>query len=1436
MTEAVRTAIAASLAAFLPLAGLAATVSVDELCEGMGTVSSLQRSAADGRVSLTLRASAADGFSFSGWTVDGAEPDWGKDRRLPSLTGVLVAADANVRAEFVRPEDDRLEFDVADAFAELVCGESVSLPLEIESASYPTLRFSGLPAGLSFNAQTLSVSGAPSAPGVYVVTVSGKNASGYGFSQTFRSVVGNLSGSRLSGNDAEIPLGAYATLGFDDLFLCDGAVSAVGLTGLPDGLAWNSDWRLVYGTPAKPGTFAVRADVAFEDGAAETATLFLRVAPPAPSEHGVDLASLDDIRVGDVFDAREAEIGSYARSEGVVSVSGLPKGLSVQTWTDGDVRHYGISGMASSAGLYVVSVVVAEFDGDAVTNVATQAEVIVADAPSVYLRTGIYGDSDPSAGTVSGGGAVSIGSRATVSASASRGNVFAGWYDENGEPLQFEGNVDYRTPRITFEAGTDLFVYSLYARFVRSSADGAVAVGNLDGEYFMLSRGEQFDHLFSVQSLSLPTLTFRGLPAGVAYIAEGDGTFSLYYDPSAGVALEPGRYSVSLSAANASHATATAAFGIEVANIVDPRIDVKDDYGAFAPGKAIEAIDLSGAVDFAGGETLSVSGLPRGMTYNRTANPRTGVGAATITGTPTVPGDYTLVFSARVAGDAGTLEQATATAFLRVLPFPGLSVKVADDAAAAGCKVSGTGTYKAGSKVTLRATAAKGWVFAGWRGLGVDGLDAINPKLLYVTDVADVQAQAEFIQVRDDYLFVTEPQPTAAGFSAELAVGVEVSGSEWASLVRDLIETASYPTVRVSGLPPGVRLVQSGFALAGRPTKAGVFYASVEAKNAGGYAFTRVLRIAVAKDGVIPAETPLPNAAAVDFSALSALTTGVWYAEGSLMLPIAANGVSAIRRVAVTGLPAGMKSSSAVSAGGASVLLYGTPGKPGRQTLSVTATYENGKSAKSQFAFTVFDGGSRYLDVASLADDMGTAAGGGVYAAGATVRLAAKAKSGAVFAGWLRADGEPFADMAAIDGIDARTASAAFPFRPGSFGDGTSLLAAFAAKGEDARASISFPGGGTWEIDPTEDSEFALSVDSVSLPKLTVKGLPKGVAADLARGRFVFTANDKVQPGVYAVSVAAKNVSGATAGGGFEIRVANRTCSAILGLDPDMDAYQMTAGSTRGVPAVAPRAAEDGWTLAAKGLPPGLSYRNGVVSGAPSRAGVYTVTFTAAKGAGRDRVVETATITVHVAALPTEATGTFNGFLSGEDGELAGTIAVTATSNGRLSAAVVTEEGKTALSATSWGWEGDAFVAEMSDRKGARLVARLNQSSDWAEVLLLGALTMPDGRQYSVWAQRNAFGAKDGDVDARAAVNSIAGTYRQEDMSLTIRNTGAFTLTGKYEGESVSGTGTLVYNGGFVAKFIKFDKKGRAFVAEARFSQDGGVEINCHWRQIAAYI
>ena len=1274
--------IVATVSFLSAVSALAVTVEVHESSIGMGNVSWSESALTNGKISLSMSASAAEKCSFAGWLVDGENPKWEVDARNPSLSGIEVATNASVTATFVTWAEDTLSFDVEADLAEFVCGEPVAIPLSIESESFPTLAISGLPAGLSLDARTLTVLGTPTTPCVNTVVVKGVNESGYRFSQTLLSSVSDVSSERLSAQESdEFVAGEYVSMEFEDLFQCNGERVSTELTGLPAELEWRDSWNLVFGTPKTPGTYVVKASVRFSDGSVETATARVVVVSPDPSEYSMDFSVLDALNVGDRLESGECEIGRNGGGFSIASVTGLPKGLSLETWTEDDEKVWGVTGIVREAGLFTVRFVVRDMSGDAASAVMIETLSCVYDTPNVFLEVSMDASSPGGSGTVSGGGVMPVVADATVKAVPSRGFVFAGWFDADGEIADVGAGVDFREPAISFSADLNSDVMKLNGRFVPEQDDYMLWFEDLDGETFVFSADETLDEAFAVRSQSLPVLKGSGLPAGVSIVPGEIGSHHLVYDAeTAAKRPSPGRYSATISAVNRSGAKGSASFMVVVENIHSERIDVKDDYGEFVPGEEIEPIDLSGAVDFASGETLSVSGLPRGLAYNKTANEKKGIAANTITGTPTQPGSYTLTFTAKVKVES-KFETETATAFLTVLPWPTISVAIDEEALSSGCKVSGAGSYKVGSKVTLKATPAKGWVFAGWEGIDGDTPFAfLSTSLPLVTGNEDTLFGARFVRVQDDWLDVYEPDVTENGFDAEFRVGEEIGGTGRATLVAGLVGTVSLPTVSVSGLPPGVKFNAKTCLLSGKPTKTGVFYATVSAKNAGGYSFVRVLRLAVAdSQGVLSQEDELPNAANIDFSALDDLITGVFCQGDDVVIDVGerlSDGAE-VRKVAVSGVPAGLKAVVSVEDGVGVIGFEGTPSKPGRFTLSVTVTYVDGKTAKSQYAFNVADGGSYYLSVESVDETKGTVSGSGVYSSGATVKIAAKAAKQCVFTGWLDyPDGDPFFSMMDTDGIDYRTASASFPFHPGDFFGDCAVYASFANSEDDTQSEIYFEDA-VWEIDPEFPSQFEFGVESLSLPVLTVKNLPKGVTVDLARRCFAYVPNTAVQPGIYAVSVSAQNKSKAKSTGGFEIRVANRESDVISGLDPSMDAYPLSVGVSLVPDLVAPEV-EEGWKIAVKGLPSGLSYKNGVVSGVPTKAGDFTVTFTATK---KGEQAQTATIIMRVDSLPEWATGEFNGLVG--NGER-GTVTLTVAANGKISGKIL-EGGRTwTLSAASF--------------------------------------------------------------------------------------------------------------------------------------------------------
>ena len=132
---------------------------------------------------------------------------------------------------------------------------------------------------------------------------------------------------------------------------------------------------------------------------------------------------------------------------------------------------------------------------------------------------------------VTGAGGYAIGKAATLSATAPKGYVFAGWYTDAECTIPVEnGTQDYRTSssyKFTMpEEATSETGVRLYAMFIHASHDFA-GVEDLsdwgDGITVEINQSESMPADFiknAVFSGSLPTVTVKGLPAGLKFDAK----------------------------------------------------------------------------------------------------------------------------------------------------------------------------------------------------------------------------------------------------------------------------------------------------------------------------------------------------------------------------------------------------------------------------------------------------------------------------------------------------------------------------------------------------------------------------------------------------------------------------------------------------------------------------------------------------------------------------------------------------------------------------------------------------------------------------------------------------------------------------------------------------------------------------------------------------
>ena len=416
----------------------------------------------------------------------------------------------------------------------------------------------------------------------------------------------------------------------------------------------------------------------------------------------------------------------------------------------------------------------------------------------------------------------------------------------------------------------------------------------------------------------------------------------------------------------------------------------------------------------------------------------------------------------------------------------------------------------------------------------------------------------------------------------------------------------------------------------------------------------------------------------------------------------------------VNGLPTGLKFDAKTMA------ITGKPTKSGAFTLKITAKNASGYQRSENLLLLVRDVSGAAptvpipdvpkqnplhpLTTVVLSAQAGTASGTGVYAEGKKISISAKAANKEyVFAGWYK--DAKFTEPMSFAAGDYRSPSQSVYVPEVRY-----VYARFATAKEDAASlSINVTNAVT-ESDGTYTLDVSACVGSITEPKITVAGLPKGLKYD---AKTLKISGAATSPGTYVVKLSASNssVSGKSAPTKeFTLTVPNLSCDALPNLRPETDRYVVTCGVDFDA-ALVDCALGKGWegcTVKAAGLPSGLKFAQDKagacsITGIPTKDGIFTVSFTASKKGAAN---QTATITLNVKALPDWAQGTFNGYARTTSGEY-GSAAMTVSSAGKVSGNILLGGGKWAFSAASYdvsSADADGFVVRTGVKVGNAIV------------------------------------------------------------------------------------------------------------------------------------
>lgn len=239
-------------------------------------------------------------------------------------------------------------------------GAEYSASIEVTGDPAPEVTVTGLPGGLTYDAETGKISGTPSESGIFTVTVAASNIRG-SVEETLELQV--VAGPVIATDSLDpVELGAEYSVTLGISGYPDPEVTVM---GLPDGLSYDAETGTINGTVEQSGTYEVTVTATNAYGTAEQTYELVAGVSPA-----ISTTSLGSATVGNRYSA-SIEVSGDPDPE--VEVTGLPDGLSYSSKTGL------ITGRATEYGEFEVTVTVS----NALGTVEQAYALVVSSAPGI---------------------------------------------------------------------------------------------------------------------------------------------------------------------------------------------------------------------------------------------------------------------------------------------------------------------------------------------------------------------------------------------------------------------------------------------------------------------------------------------------------------------------------------------------------------------------------------------------------------------------------------------------------------------------------------------------------------------------------------------------------------------------------------------------------------------------------------------------------------------------------------------------------------------------------------------------------------------------------------------------------------------------------------------------------------------------------------------
>ncbi|MDH9024071.1 putative Ig domain-containing protein [Staphylococcus epidermidis] len=780
-------------------------------------------------------------------------------------------------------------------------------PIKIEatdnSGQAVTNKVEGLPAGVTFDEATNTISGTPSEVGSYDITVTTTDESGNATETTFtidvedttKPTIESIAGQTQEINTEMTPIKIEAT---------DNSGQAVTnkVDGLPDGVTFDEATNTISGTPSEVGSYDITVTTTDESGNVTETTFTIDVEDT--TKPTVESVADQTQEVNTEITPIKIEATDNGGQAVTNKVEGLPAGVTFDEATNT------ISGTPSEVGSYTVTVTTTDESGNAtettftinvedttkptVEDIADQTQEVNTEITPITIES-----EDNSGQTVTNkvdglpDGVTFDESTNTISGTPSE----VGSYDITVTTTDESGNTTETTFTIDVEDTTKPTVEDI--------TDQTQEI-NTEIEPIKIEATDN-----SGQTV---TNKVEGLPDGVTF-DEATNTIS-------GTPSKVGSYDITVTTKDESGNSETTTFTINVEDTTKPTVenvaDQTQEINTEIEPIKIEARDNSGQA-----VTNKVDGLPAGVTFDEATN--------TISGTPSEVGSYDITVT--TTDESGNVTETTFTIDVEDTTKPTVE-SIANQTQEVNTEIEPIKietTDNSGQDVTNKVDGLPDGVTFDEATNTISGTPSEVGSYDITVTTTDENGNAT------ETTFTIDVEDTTKPTVEDITDQTQEINTEINPIKIEATDNSGQTvTNKVEGLPDGVTFDEATNTISGTPSEVGSYDITVTTTDESGNSETTTFTINVE-------DTTKPTVESI---------AGQTQEINTEMTPIKIEATDNSDQTVtnkVDGLPDGVTFDEATNT------ISGTPSEVGSYTVTVTTTDENGNATETTFTIDVED-------------------------------------------------------------------------------------------------------------------------------------------------------------------------------------------------------------------------------------------------------------------------------------------------------------------------------------------------------------------------------------------------------------------------------------------------------------------------------------------------